>query len=46
MVVPDSTGPQPQHSPEWNKDTEEIGDHEHGLGFELKVSLDIPKSKC
>jgi hypothetical protein len=45
IVISNSSGPQSQHAPKWDEDTEEVGDEEHGFGLELEVTLDIPKSE-
>lgn len=43
VMVANFGSPQPQHAPEWNEDAEKVGEKEHGLGFELEVSLDVPE---
>lgn len=45
VVVSDPSSPQPQHAPEWDEYTEEIGDQEHTLRLEFEVLLDVPKPK-
>lgn len=46
VVISNTSCPQPQHAPEWDEDTEEIGDQEHGLCLEFEVPLNVPEPKC
>jgi hypothetical protein len=44
-MISDASSPQSYHTPKWNENAEEIGEQEHGLGFELEVSLYVPKAE-
>lgn len=45
MMISDRLRPESEHTIEWDKYTEGIGEHEHVFGLDIEVFLNIPEAK-